>query len=400
MDATVTAKEIANIADVSRQAIEKRAKKEAWPYVEITARGGIQKRYVVSSLPADIKAKLVRHQLGTNRDPQQRKTKIAHSRPGLAAGSSASPADPPEPGHLPTIHPTSAQAIMPPKVRTLLKFQVAQSWNREVALARLAFLELIQDQCRQVRSNKTERIKKLIDAYNNQVITAMVSLPDDSTKDAFSVLGSVSAGTYYRWRKAFETDGMDGLLTDFGKSAGDRVPEAIKQEVLKMLFERPRKASKIYDYLEIAFPREVLPSSATVGRLVKRLRAEYAEQLMYLHDGESKWKSKHQLCLGDADEDVQAPNDQWQIDSSPADVITKEGRRQKIVALIDVKSRRAKAVLWEKGEAWSIAQTLRAGFLEFGIPKKLKKDNGLDYQSKLVNQICADLGIEIPKLPP
>ena len=41
---------------VSRQAIEKRAKKEAWPYQESSsqARGGKLKKYLVSGLPAEI----------------------------------------------------------------------------------------------------------------------------------------------------------------------------------------------------------------------------------------------------------------------------------------------------------------------------------------------------------
>jgi len=54
-DKMFTAKEIAEIMGVTRQAIETRVKKEKWHYIKEAGkgRGGETKKYPISSLPAD-----------------------------------------------------------------------------------------------------------------------------------------------------------------------------------------------------------------------------------------------------------------------------------------------------------------------------------------------------------
>lgn len=55
MDASLSAAQVAAFANVSKQAVIKRASRESWPCTEITGRGGRQKRYRIDDLPDDIR---------------------------------------------------------------------------------------------------------------------------------------------------------------------------------------------------------------------------------------------------------------------------------------------------------------------------------------------------------
>ena len=65
---SLSSSELANLRlpnlQVSRQAIEKRAKTQGWPYIEEVgkARGGRLKKYVIASLPAEIRAAIMKRQ--------------------------------------------------------------------------------------------------------------------------------------------------------------------------------------------------------------------------------------------------------------------------------------------------------------------------------------------------
>jgi len=55
-----TAKELALILNISKQALAKRAQKEGWKFTEANCRGGKQKSYLLSSLPPDIQKKIAK----------------------------------------------------------------------------------------------------------------------------------------------------------------------------------------------------------------------------------------------------------------------------------------------------------------------------------------------------
>lgn len=65
---SLSSSELANLRlpnlQVSRQAIEKRAKTQGWPYIEEVgkARGGRLKKYLIASLPAEIRAAIMKRQ--------------------------------------------------------------------------------------------------------------------------------------------------------------------------------------------------------------------------------------------------------------------------------------------------------------------------------------------------
>jgi len=228
-----------------------------------------------------------------------------------------------------------------------------------------------------------------------------------------------SFSAFYRWRKAYEALGVRGLLPGVLGCHGESgevgrktiLTDQARKEILAMVFENPkRKATAVWNYIQLERPEKLggitvtgeNPSYTTIQRFVKQMRVKHRTTLDYIvshSKSRSKWKGKHQLAIGRADEKVCWPNERWEIDTSPADIICSDGVRRKIIGLVDIRSRRAIALLFDTSNGWGIAQTLRAGFLSWGLPSEMLMDNGLDYQSNLINQICLDLSIKTPTLP-
>jgi transposase len=243
------------------------------------------------------------------------------------------------------------------------------------------------------------------------------------------VLGvrNLSLSTYYRWRKAYDEAGCKGLLPGvLSKSAQKEqdqetknlvgrptsLTEEARKEILAMLFEHPRRSARaIWHYLHLdrptSLPQLLLEgqpiSYPTVRRFAAAMHIKHKSTFNYIIShtkGKSKWRGKHGLAIGEAADGICWPNERWEIDSSVADVCCNDGIRHKVICLVDVRSRSAIVRLYPSSSGWNIAQTLKCGFQKWGLPNELLRDNGLDYQSKIINQICIDLDIKTPKLPP
>jgi transposase InsO family protein len=111
-----------------------------------------------------------------------------------------------------------------------------------------------------------------------------------------------------------------------------------------------------------------------------------------------EWKNKYQAAHGSLSDMARYAGQVWQMDSTPADVMTNDKNRCAIVAGIDIYSRRVVCVAAPTSKAEVIALTMRKGMLLWGVPEKLLKDNGQDYSSVHIKTITAQLNIECPKL--
>jgi len=350
-----TAREIAEALGVTKRAVIKRAVSEDWSFREETARGGRRRLYLFDRLPAAVQAALIK----------------VEDAPAEGSGTSA--------------------------------FAAASPEEQLVALARAELVEAIYKKVealsRGSRRARTRALDRALEAYAARAWRPTVPAPDGGEREILALLGPVSRPTLYRWKKTFEAAGLDALLPA-RRSRPRAIPEDIRIEIERMIWERPRPSRKIYQYLLVAFSnRKDLPSYHTVHRYVSDYKREHREALTLAHKGEGAWRHSFQPALGSASAQARRPNDLWEIDTTPADVMTKDGRRHKVIGLIDVCSRRAVARLFPTSNGWGIAQTLRAGILKLGIPCAIRMDNGRDYQSRLVQEICRELSIETPRLP-
>ncbi len=106
-----------------------------------------------------------------------------------------------------------------------------------------------------------------------------------------------------------------------------------------------------------------------------------------------EWKNKYMVAFGNASERVLGLNHMWEFDSTPADIMLKDGRHA-IVAIIDVYSRRVMLHVSKTSQSNAVAHVTRRALLDWGVPEIAKCDNGSDYVSKHIKRIFKGLGIE------
>lgn len=93
------------------------------------------------------------------------------------------------------------------------------------------------------------------------------------------------------------------------------------------------------------------------------------------------WNSKYSVAFGKAGSDIKRLNQEWQIDSTIADIMLADGKRYTIVGLIDVFSRRAILHVAESSNSEAVATCIIKGLIKFGKPECIRTDNGKDYTS-------------------
>ncbi|MGD9769525.1 MAG: DDE-type integrase/transposase/recombinase, partial [Pseudolabrys sp.] len=92
-------------------------------------------------------------------------------------------------------------------------------------------------------------------------------------------------------------------------------------------------------------------------------------------------------------------NEVWQIDASPADVMCVDGRYAIYVA-IDVYSRRVIGLVSKTPRASAVGLLLRKCILTWGVPDRIKSDNGSDFIARETQRLFAGLAIEHEKARP
>ncbi|WP_420132624.1 DDE-type integrase/transposase/recombinase [Rhodopseudomonas sp.] len=86
-------------------------------------------------------------------------------------------------------------------------------------------------------------------------------------------------------------------------------------------------------------------------------------------------------------------NELWQIDASPADVMLIDGRHTIYVG-IDVYSRRLIATVSKTPRAAAVGLLIRKAIIAWGVPERIKTDNGSDFVARTTQRLFAALGID------
>lgn len=86
-------------------------------------------------------------------------------------------------------------------------------------------------------------------------------------------------------------------------------------------------------------------------------------------------------------------NEVWQIDASPADVLTTDGRYT-VYVCIDIFSRRLVAHVSKTPRAAAVGLLIRKAILAWGVPERIKTDNGSDFIARATQRLFAALAIE------
>lgn len=91
---------------------------------------------------------------------------------------------------------------------------------------------------------------------------------------------------------------------------------------------------------------------------------------------------------------VTEPNQLWQIDASPIDVLCVDGRHS-IYAAVDIAPRRMIFQVSRTPRASAVALLMRRAIIAWGVPDKVKTDNGTDFTARDTERLLLSLDIEV-----
>jgi len=346
----IPAHQIARLLGVTARFVRKRANHEGWAYKWIAGRGpgGRRKVYVTEFLPSDVQAAVIRARESESRTVHD--LDLGQAKTSLSAWDSA-----PEP-------------------------------QRKKALAWEEVITRFNEYTR--RQNLTQAKERFVTEYNVQNIFLPIST---KTRE---IIPHITRSTLDKKRAAHKLGGLPALLDSptRGKPPNKLTLE-MQDFIVGLLVQTPhRRASRIHDYGRAKYGK-LWPSARTVRRVVKRVKQEKKEVLLYIRNPD-KWRSNYQVSHGDASAKAKHHLHIVEFDCTKGE-IDFAGRRYNFTFAIDIFSRKVKALLSPTGNSMALCNLLRLMILDWGIPDLALVDNGSEFVSNHFNVVCEALGTEI-----
>jgi murein DD-endopeptidase MepM/ murein hydrolase activator NlpD/transposase InsO family protein len=222
----------------------------------------------------------------------------------------------------------------------------------------------------------------------------------------------LSLRTLQRWRATAAAGNTVRLAVDRGAARrGSGVMDvaedgAVRVFALALITHQPHlSADHVRSLLKARFGETVtvkraggrvetvaLPPVRTVQDALKRWRISERVALTAMTNPDA-FKSRFRATGSATDTAITRPNQLWQIDASPMDALCKDGRHAVYIAL-DVFTRRIVVYVSRTPRAEAVGLMLRRAILAWGIPERIKTDNGSDFTAKHIARSLAHLGIE------
>lgn len=204
-----------------------------------------------------------------------------------------------------------------------------------------------------------------------------------------------------RWHSQIDHQGLSRVNGNYGhrKGSGQIDGDETLRDfcVLQMAANSKLTAKQLAQFIETRFDTEIPKRS--VQRFMATARIEHADAFLAAQDPDA-FKNKRMVAFGSRSEAVQALNQLWETDASPADILVLDPnapsgrRRMALIAVIDVYSRRAKVRVCETSTARNVLAVLRDFILDVGFPQTVKMDNGQDFAAVHVAYAFQALKIE------
>ncbi len=215
-----------------------------------------------------------------------------------------------------------------------------------------------------------------------------------------------SRAHFLRWVKDYKEGLKIGNVVDYfidrrGRPKGSITLSSEMQEMCERYLLRgdihPNNKG-IYENMRVAFG-DTLPSFSTIDRYIQTFKKENAMLIAFAKNPD-KAKGKYRAAFGNASAKAKYKNHYWELDGTPADIITADGKRPTIVGAIDVFTRRVVLCVEERSNSYALARNLREGILKLGIPEHVVVDNGRDYASNHFEGVCVNLKINKIEVAP
>ena len=385
-----TAKQIAEILDVSVQAVHKRAKNEKWMPIYRKARGGMKNVYLTSLLPRDIRTEIT---VKAQREfiPDTNSARAGSERARAIACEESRRAE-------------ERRRI---KERNLDLFNALPDKRKQEAYAKHALLKARDGFMKALHIKAIKRGSQL---FAEEYQAGNISLPEHVLEYARRTGKlSVSWSSLNRWQKLYDEAGLLGLTNGYQSKRKSSVPEDIQEFIQGLITRHPHiKFRRIMDAVKARYQNRKLPCESAIRRYVTRWKSENESLLMYIADPDA-WKNTFMFAAGDAAETVTALNQLWEMDSTPADIMLKDGRHS-LIGCIDVWSRRLKLLVTPSSKSTAISALIRRCLIDWGAPpptreldkpnEGIKTDNGKDYVADHIVRVLEGLDINQILCPP
>lgn len=211
------------------------------------------------------------------------------------------------------------------------------------------------------------------------------------------IVPSVSKWSLDNWPKIRREQGDDALGLDQRGRPGriDSAADGQARMRLTALIAANEflTGEQIKDYMRETFDDELGDvSTRTVQRTRARIEKEDRNVLMRIRDPDA-WRSKVEVS-GTAMITAAGLNDLWEMDASPADVMLRGKRRHSIYMSVDVWARRTIITVTQTPRAAAVAALTRKCLIEWGIPSRIKTDQGSDFTARAIARLMDDLKVE------
>lgn len=223
---------------------------------------------------------------------------------------------------------------------------------------------------------------------------------------------SISVSSLERWTKAVQTGAAAALAGRYGNRKGtgvlDRAVADVKGWLIAAMAEKPHVSAdtlrrmavqRFGEYVEV-FDGTTQPMPTE--RQIQRILAEWKTRNRQLHlalTNPDAWKNTSRVAVGSYSETIERPNQLWEIDASPSDVMCTDGRRT-IYVVIDVHTRRMMVLVTSVPRSSAVLLLIRRAILAWGMPEAIKTDNGSDFTSREAERAYALLGCAHPTCTP
>lgn len=217
----------------------------------------------------------------------------------------------------------------------------------------------------------------------------------------------VSVRTARRWIKSYRQSGLSGLAKKERLDAGSvRIDKRLRDFIETLSLSKPRKKlSSIYRQVKAHAEKLQLkpPSYSSVRVHILRM----GEPIHHLaHEGKSSFINRYDLvhCRS-----ASAPNEIWQADHTPLDILVLDKNskpaRPWLTIILDDHSRAicGYSINLESPSAMNTALVLHQAIWRkpqpqwkiCGIPEQFYTDHGSDFTSKHLEQVAADLKMQL-----
>lgn len=211
--------------------------------------------------------------------------------------------------------------------------------------------------------------------------------------------------TLRNWEKKRNLGDFNGLAGDHGNrkgsatldlAEGGRVAKFIAARIVRHPQwtadqHREQVCGEFGVTLDVNGVERPVPPVRTIQRWISAWREEHAEALLKMTDPDA-FKSKMKFSGSNMNHWVKRPNQLWEIDASPADVLLTDGRYS-IYAVVDIFTRRMMVTVTKTPKTDAVLALMRVAMQAWGVPEILRTDNGSDFVSHRFTNALAHLGI-------